>query len=337
MFSAGFHKNKACRLLTALIVIILFILPAGTAAAGQSYAPFIRIDGDDPESWKKELKNVRIITGDRYCFREPDAKYGIDPAYVPNIEGLDTMNISASAQYGEAQFDLLADTIEEAAGGREIYIFDLRRESHALLNGIAFSQYALHNWSNAGMDAEEVEAAETDLFGSMVGSTVAAYPKEDDAPGTMTEYSVTEFMTERELVEGRGFRYIRIPVTDHSWPEAEQVDEFVSFVKSIDTEQVWLHFHCHAGKGRTVLYMLIYDKMKNPGVPMEDFIVRQTLMGGTYPLYTEDSDSYKAPAYREKARMIRLFFRYVDENIETNYRVPWSEWLRQQEAVPDAA
>ena len=75
---------------------------------------------------------------------------------------------------------------------------------------------------------------------------------------------------------------------------------------------------------------MMYDKMKNPDVPMMDIIVRQTLLGGTYPLFTETPDDYKIPKYEEKARMTELFFRYVDENIDSNYEISWSEWLRAQ-------
>lgn len=53
--------------------------------------------------------------------------------------------------------------------------------------------------------------------------------------------------------------------------------------------------------------MVIYDMMMNPDVPMLDIAVRQAMLGGSYALYTEDSDSYKAPLYREKASMTPLF------------------------------
>ena len=49
--------------------------------------------------------------------------------------------------------------------------------------------------------------------------------------------------------------------------------------------------------------MTLYDMMMNPDVPMEDIVVRQTLLGGSYPLNTGDSGSYKAPYNEEKARM----------------------------------
>lgn len=77
--------------------------------------------------------------------------------------------------------------------------------------------------------------------------------------------------------------------------------------------------------------MTIYDKMKNPQVPMMDVVVRQTKLGGSYPLYTEDSENYKVPYYAEKAKMVPLFCRYVEENYESDYEVKWSEWLAAYE------
>ena len=52
--------------------------------------------------------------------------------------------------------------------------------------------------------------------------------------------------------------------------------------------------------------MMIYDMMRNPGVPMKDIVIRQTMAGSSYPLYTEKSNSYKVPLYEEKARMLPL-------------------------------
>lgn len=34
---------------------------------------------------------------------------------------------------------------------------------------------------------------------------------------------------------------------------------------------------------------------------------------------------------QEKARMTRLFEKYVDENKDANYALPWSDWLEGQE------
>ena len=50
--------------------------------------------------------------------------------------------------------------------------------------------------------------------------------------------------------------------------------------------------------------------------------------GGTYPLYVSGEKGYKRTVKEEKAEMIRLFFRYVDENAGSGYALKWSDWLR---------
>ena len=65
---------------------------------------------------------------------------------------------------------------------------------------------------------------------------------------------------------------------------------------------------------------------------MKDIVIRQTMLGGSYPLYTENSDSYKAPLYAEKARMTPLFHAYVQEEHTGEFTVLWSDWLAAIEA-----
>lgn len=61
--------------------------------------------------------------------------------------------------------------------------------------------------------------------------------------------------------------YIRIPVQDRHGPDDDTVNAFVTFVKTLP-EDVWLHFHCLAGEGRTTTFMVIYDILRNaPLVP----------------------------------------------------------------------
>ena len=216
------------------------------------------------------------------------------------------------------------------AEGKKIVILDLRRESHALLNGRPFSVYMLHNWSNPGLSADEIMADEARYFRSLVGTTLEAHPKKDDAPGETCEYDIESFMSEKELVEGEGLTYMRIPLNDNCWPDPEGVDQFMDLIREVGIDNLWLHIHCHAGKGRTGSFLVMYDKMKNPDIPIQDIAIRQAMLGSSYMLYTENSDSWKAPLYQEKARMTRLFEEYVNENKDTNDALPWSEWLEGQ-------
>ena len=303
----------------------------GEAPVQEGFEPFIRIDGDSPDVWKTDLYKFRIITKGMYEFEEPDSKYGIT-GMDPDTTGMDTLNISGSAEFSEQQFMKLAETLRKVSDGKEIYIIDLRRESHALLNGISFSWCGPYNWSNIGLSAEEIENDQDQRFGSLVGKTMTAYPREDLMPfGEGVEYQVETYQTEKDLVEKQGFHYLRIPVLDITWPAPEEVDQFIEFVKGIDMDQVWLHFHCAAGKGRTGSFMFMYDMMKNPEVDRMDIMVRQAKLGGNYMLYKgDDDDAFKQKIYAERSEMAQLFCDYVDENRASGYTVKWSDWLEKK-------
>ena len=77
---------------------------------------------------------------------------------------------------------------------------------------------------------------------------------------------INSVMSERQLVEQNGLHYYRIAATDHIWPSPENIDDFISFIGTLP-DHAWLHFHCRAGKGRTTIYMAMYDMMKNPFWP----------------------------------------------------------------------
>jgi len=194
--------------------------------------------------------------------------------------------------------------------------------------------------NQVGSVTPEVPATQYDKvtrFGGMIGSTISAFARENDTPINETEILIRSVMTERELVEGEGFVYVRLPIQDHTWPTPEVIDDFIRLVRDLDSDQTWLHFHCQAGKGRTGVMMMIYDMMRNPDAAMEDIVIRQTMLGGSYPLYTENSDSYKAPLYAEKARMTPLFHAYVQEEHTGGFTVLWSDWLAAIEAAGVAA
>ena len=332
----GMLHNKSVFLLRSLILCLLvsFLFSAACTACGEAAVSFIRIDRDNPNAWKGELGNVRLLADQLYKFKKVSSKYRIDPDFKLSTEGLDTLCISGSAQFSGPQFRTLASALRECARGKDVYVIDLRQESHVLVNeGIPLSWYGSHNWANKGMTLKEIEADEAKRFGAMIGRTINAHARKDDTPTAQMAISIQSVMTEKELVESEGFKYLRLPVQDHIWPPAEEIDAFVSFVKRIDPGKVWLHFHCHAGKGRTTIMMMLYDMMRNPGVPMQDIVVRQTMVGGSYPLYTEDSGSYKVPLYKEKARMTPLLYEYVQKNHKKNYKVPWSLWLKKKKKI----
>jgi hypothetical protein len=114
-------------------VSLLLSMPC--VAHCETTLPFIRIDMDNPHYWQGKLSNVRLIAGQLYAFQEVEADSGIDPDFMPVEKGLDTLCISGSAQFSAPQFRALASALRECAGDRTVYVFDLRQESHAFVNG----------------------------------------------------------------------------------------------------------------------------------------------------------------------------------------------------------
>ncbi|MDO4741297.1 MAG: hypothetical protein Q4A66_11555 [Eubacteriales bacterium] len=299
----------------------------------ESFEPFLRIDGDYADAWTWDLDNLRVFAQVMYEFGEAKEKYGLDLTYPVSTEGLDDLHASASAQFSEKQFRELADTLRAAADGKKVVIVDLREESHYFLNGISISSFKLHNWGNLGLEQDEIESAEAELFKAMLGKTVTAY-MEDDEEKQEEQLAITveSVMSERELVESEGFTYLRLAVTDHAWPTPDEIDRFIECVKTMGMEDTWFHFHCYAGQGRTGAYLALYDKMKNPDVDTQDILYRHAMTGSNYPLYLGSEGSYKAPLYAEKAEMMPMLMQYVEENHEGGYAVSWSEWLAEQDA-----
>lgn len=292
-----------------------------------AFQPFYRIGRDNPNAWRKPLSRVRIITKGFYTLGQPKAKYHMDPDFKPVTKGLDTLNISGSAQYSKAQFEELISRLKKAAAGKDIYVLDLRMESHALLNDVDFSWYGYHNWANKGMSDAAIDADEKTRFKALLGQTFTAYKKTDEAKKHGMTLDVTRVMTEQELVEGAGAHYVRIHAADYSWPQPEKIDQFITFVKSIDLKKSWLHFHCHAGLGRTGIFMCMYDKMRNPELSLKDILTRQALLESKYLLYVEPEDDFQHDLSVEITQMMPLLFTYIEENAATNYQVRWSDYL----------
>ena len=247
-------------------------------------------------------------------------------------QGLEALHISGSAQPSADGFRGLIKEIRKHTNG-PIYDIDLKQETHGFANGEAVSRYGMRNWGNVGKSLDQILADENRTFAFLPGKTILISP-----PGArvredrLQPLTVSEASTEKELTRELGIRYVRIPATDHIWPDPDTIDQMIALYRRLPKDS-WLHFHCEAGKGRTTAFMAMYDMMRNPQLPMETILERQHAIGGNIVNYEGNgTNQWKNPYYKEKARMIKAFYEYVQQNHKTGYRMKWSEWLSKREA-----
>ncbi len=260
----------------------------------------------------------------------------------PTREGLDTLDISGSAEMSRKGFAAALTEIKKYAKG-PIYDVDLRQESHGYFDGTPVSWYGLRDWGNADKNEDlaliqkdekmRLKAAQNSKDGVVTADLESgAY---DKYATNVEKRNVQKAQTEEELAKELGVNYFRIPARDHLWPSPAMVDRFMDFYKTLP-ENAWLHFHCEAGAGRTTAFMVMTDILKNPDVSLEDILARQYLIGGNYTAYTianPKPKEYKAQYYWDKARMVKWFYRYVQANKASGFAVPWSAWIAENDQV----
>ena len=310
----------ALRLLAVLLAALMLRTSDGTAAT----APDGRWRLDGPNA--AELpRSFRLMT---------DA-FAVETGTALSRDGLETLRASASGEPSYTALPMLYARLREAAGaGAPIYLVDLRQESHGYVNhAYPVSWHKERNWANRGRTAEQVERDERGRLAALIGSRVTfepmgRYDTEHFEPATLDVNAVT---TEREAAERIGFQYFRIAATDQAAPSDAAIDSFVALAASLP-ETAWLHFHCHAGHGRTTTFLIFYDLMKNPGLPLETIAARQYALGGSDILHPS-GEGWRGDEQEKRAGVVRAFYQYVKEEGKAGFRTPWSRWKRGRTAL----
>jgi hypothetical protein len=221
--------------------------------------------------------------------------------------------------------------------GEKVVVVDLRQESHAFIGEHPVSWYGAKNWANKGKSLAEIEADERSRIDVLSKSrlTVVARVYGKDSEGNLsdvrneeTAYHIAQ--SEEQAACSLGLGYVRIPVSDHSRPLDADVDRFIFFIRDLALG-TWLHFHCHAGDGRTTTFMLLYDMLRNAGaLGLDELASRQYLLGGVDVLHSPHT-GWKEKLYNKRAAFIGMFFEYArTRDFKT---VSWSEHLSHTAAV----
>ncbi len=309
------YQRKRFLALGVWLFLCCFLVSLHSAEAG-----VWRLDGSD---LSEPLRHFRMASDPWH-----EKLRGAEPSRT----GLDGLCISASAQPSLASLPPLYQKLRKQAGeDAELYLVDLRQESHGFVNGIPVSWYEPKNQANFGCSSFEVEMQDEHLLADLPGTVQELVPlgKSDTARLSKRVVSVVSVQTERKAAEAAGFHYVRFSATDMLWPSADTVDEFIQFYRSLP-ERAWLHFHCYAGHGRTTSFMVMYDMLRNPSVSLATAAERQYLIGGSDLLAESSGDDWYAEVHRERTKYLRLFEQYRNEQQPQDFALSWSDWLRQR-------
>lgn len=197
-------------------------------------------------------------------------------------QGLDGLRVSGSSQFSLPQLVVLLRFLP----GR-VTLVDLRRESHGFLGGAAVSWRLPDNQGNPGQDAAAVAAAEAGLLAGIdaAAGVVVARDKNAGQDGAGGDAAMTlgplPATTEAAAAAALGLGYFRLAVSDHTRPDVGAVDQFVRLYRALAPD-VWLHFHCRGGAGRTTTFLCLADMLQNArDVPFDVILARQKALGGS--------------------------------------------------------
>jgi len=237
---------------------------------------------------------------------------------LPSNFRITPLRASGSAQFSETQLPLMLQEIPH----EKVILVDLRGEPHFFLNGDSVSWYTLTNGVNDGKSKEKIKEDDRNKWLALSEKNLAIlYRKLEHKPHF---YFIKEVLLPENVATKHALEYVRFPVTDHKQPTDAVVNEFIQFYQNL-SENVWLHFYCSAGKGRTTTFLAMLDMMQNiPQKTFDEIINAQEFYGGLNLLKHPDPQKWKYPYIVERSNFIRRFYQYCVEN--PDFSLSWSDW-----------
>lgn len=238
-------------------------------------------------------------------------------------KGLNKLFASGSGQFTDKTLKEMLTRIPN----NNIIIIDLRQEFHGFINKIPICWYCPRNISNEDKTADEIEDGELKHLKNLLlkkHALVCILTKTSDNKKVIDKtlnLPVNSYATEQQLVTEINLPYLRLPVINYHIPSNAHIDQFVDFVKK-KPANTWFHFHCRMGKGRTTMFLILFDIMHNAHkVSLANIIKRQLLLANLeYVLEKKE--------WQKRLKLFKYFYDYCIDNYKSNFNQPWSYWIK---------
>jgi rhodanese-related sulfurtransferase len=236
-----------------------------------------------------------------------------------NFRDLSVIGINAisSAQFSEDELQKL----RQKYPNEKIVIVDLRQESHGFINGKPVSWRSYFEKINQNKEISEIlsdeklhlDAAKKDheiVINEVVKRDKESGWYEDVAPKNIT---VNQAISEKDLAQKNGFEYQRFSIRDFDIPEAKEFSRMINFIKNL-SEDKKIYVHCAGGRGRTAMFLVILDIIKNgKKVELEEIFKRQNKLGGARLDEISKEEAWSKKLATERLKMLKDFYRVTTE------------------------
>lgn len=236
-----------------------------------------------------------------------------------NFRDLSVIGINAisSAQFSEDELQKL----RQKYPNEKIVIVDLRQESHGFINGKPVSWRSYFEKINQNKEISEIlsdeklhlDAAKKDheiVINEVVKRDKESGWYEDVAPKNVT---VNQAISEKDLAQKNGFEYQRFSIRDFDIPEAKEFSRMINFIKNFPEDKK-IYVHCAGGRGRTAMFLVILDIIKNgKKVELEEIFKRQNKLGGARLDEISKEEAWSKKLATERLKMLKDFYRVTTE------------------------
>lgn len=138
-------------------------------------------------------------------------------------------------------------------------------------------------------------------------------------------------VSEENEAKKHGLHYVALRIGSKSTSSDQTIDDFVKFFDTL-SKDTWVYFHCHHGKGRTSIMLVMADIIKNaPQVSIKDIIKRQYLLGSVDLFDTTPwaKGTYGKNMLEKRKKFIEQFYTFICQRKAGGIQL-WSEWNQKQ-------
>lgn len=148
-------------------------------------------------------------------------------------------------------------------------------------------------------------------------------------------YDITPatLLSEEQFLKDNGFLYFCFEGKRHCAHTPEAVQKFLDYLET-QPEDIWIHFHCANGRGRTTTFMILYDIYKNARITsLENIILRQHLLGGenVFDVALRPKGTWSKTDLLKRKELVEKFYTYM--TAKSGYpKIKWIDWINQKAA-----